>query len=316
MVRFGIIGAGIIARKFADACKQSKGAQLMAIASTSMERANQFAQTFNVPKAYDSYKDLLNGPEIDAVYIAVINSKHLELIKQCAKAGKAVLCEKPFVLTKVDAKEVIALSKETNVLIMEAMWTNFLPATIQVKKWIDQEVIGKVRFMQTSFSSLVSQKDRQVLFNKALGGGGLHDVGIYCLAYSIHMFGAPTAQKSMVQIGETGVDEFGVTQLAFKNGVIAECRYGLKLNLDGNARIYGEEGYIVVHTFWKSTRCQRYNNDHELVETKDFEVVNGFIYQIDHFAALYQNKQIESKVNPLEQSLLFAQLFDSILEKE
>lgn len=316
MIKFGIMGPGNIARKFADACHETKGVELIAVASTNAERASQFAQTYDIPKAYGNYEDFLTDPEIDAIYIAVINSKHLELIERCARAGKAVLCEKPFVLAEADAKKVIQLSKETNMLIMEAMWTNFLPATLQVKEWLDQGVIGKVRFMQTSFSNLVSRENNQALFNKELGGGGLYDVGVYCLAYAIHMFGTPVSQRSTIQIGETGVDEFGVTQLQFADGAIADCRYGLRLNLDGDARIYGEDGYILANTFWKTTRCERYNNQNELVESKDFEVCNGFLYQLRHFVELYNNQEIESPINPLEQSLLYAKLFDAILQSQ
>lgn len=315
MIKFGIVGPGNIARKFADACKESKTAKLIAVASTNPERAKQFAKKYDIPKVYGNYEDLLNDPEVDAVYISVINSKHLELIERCARAGKAVLCEKPCVMTATDAEKMIQIANETNVLIMEGMWTNFLPATIQVKEWIDQGVVGKVRLMESSFSFLTSRDDCQALFDKELGGGALYDVGIYCLAYAIYMFGTPVSQKSTLQIGETGVDEFGVTQLQFSNGVIADCRYGIRLNLDGQASIYGEDGYIVVNEFWKSTQCKRYNNADELVETKNFEACNGFLYELNHFAKLYKNKKTESPVNPLEQSLLYTKLFDAILEK-
>ncbi len=178
-IRWGIVGAGDIAKKFAKACHENEDTCLCAVASTNAARANAFAQDNNISKAYGCYADLLADDEIDAVYIATINTLHFSAIEQCAKAGKAILCEKPCVMTQADAQKVASLARKYNVLIMEAVWSLFLPATHKVQQWLNNMQIGRVRCMEANFSFYSNAGVDSRLFSKALGGGGIFDVGVY-----------------------------------------------------------------------------------------------------------------------------------------
>lgn len=151
-MNFGLLGPGSIARKFADACSRTEGVKLLAVASGSRERAEAFAAEFKVEKVCGSYEELLSLPEIDAVYISVINSLHYETARKCLEAGKAVLCEKPFCVTVSQTEELIRLAEEKGLLLMEGMWTLFLPCVCAVRNWVKEGRIGRLKYLDSSFS--------------------------------------------------------------------------------------------------------------------------------------------------------------------
>ena len=151
MIHFGIIGAGDIARKFADAVRQLDNAEVIAVASKSLDRAQEWAAREHIPSYYGNYAELLANPRIDAVYIATTTNAHYDNILQCLQAGKHVLCEKSLVRSAHEALTVCSLAKQKNLFLMEAMWTRFLPKTITAKQWIQEGRIGKVKLMQATF---------------------------------------------------------------------------------------------------------------------------------------------------------------------
>lgn len=310
--KLAIIGPGVIAHKFADACTRIEQVELVAVASTNMERAKSFADKYDIPNAYDAYDEMLEQ-DIDGVYVSVINFKHLEVIEQCAKHGKAILCEKPAVENYEDAKKMAECIRKYNVLFVEAMWTNFLPCIRKVKEWVDSGIIGKIRNIQVNMSFLGDPDPQSRLFNKELGGGGLLDVGIYTLAFALEMMGEPVVQsKSFMQIGETGVDEYAHTLLSFPSGTIASCSYGIRLNKPDHAFIYGEEGHINLPNFWRTRKCEVVNNKGEVIDTVEDECDNGFVYEIQHFVQLIQEHKLESPINTIEKTLSYYKLIDEI----
>ena len=155
-MNFGLLGPGSIARKFADACSRTEGVKLLAVASGSRERAEAFAAEFEVENVCGSYEELLALPEIDAVYISVINSLHYETARKCLEAGKAVLCEKPFCVTVSQTEELIRLAEEKGLLLMEGMWTLFLPCVCAVRNWVKDwkaQISGQQLFLLCSCGS-------------------------------------------------------------------------------------------------------------------------------------------------------------------
>lgn len=182
-MNFGLLGPGSIARKFADACSRTEGVKLLAVASGSRERAEAFAAEFKVEKVCGSYEELLALPEIDAVYISVINSLHYETARKCLEAGKAVLCEKPFCVTVSQTEELIRLAEEKGLLLMEGMWTLFLPCVCAVRNWVKEGRIGRLKYLDSSFSFYAPADPESRLFSVPHGGGAAFDVGIYCLAF-------------------------------------------------------------------------------------------------------------------------------------
>lgn len=163
------MGPGKIARKFADACGKVDGVELVAVASTNEKRARMFADEFGIERIC-SYEEILKREDIDAIYIAVINSLHYDLVKKCLEAGKAILCEKPFCVTEEQARELVQLAEEKHILLMEAIWILSLPCIKRMKKWIEDGAIGKLKFVRSSFAFQAEYDKDNRFFSRQLGG--------------------------------------------------------------------------------------------------------------------------------------------------
>jgi len=138
IIKWGILGPGNIANQFARGLRVISDAKLLAVGSRSMDRANSFADKYNVPKRYGSYADLANDPEVDAIYISTPHPYHKENAILCLESGKAVLCEKPMTINAKESKELIDYARKRKVFLMEAMWTRFLPVMVKVQEWLTQ----------------------------------------------------------------------------------------------------------------------------------------------------------------------------------
>ena len=303
MVSFGIIGAGEIARKFMDAVRQTEGAEVVAIASKSAKRAEDWAIKEGVPTFYGSYDALLADPHIHAVYIATTTNAHYENILQCLHAGKHVLCEKSLVRSYDEAKEVCQLAEQQGLLLMEAMWTRFLPKTKQAKDWIRSGRIGKVQLMQASIGWKADPVYNKRLFDPALGGGSLYDLGIYPLELlpylvdqiieDMHAFVVPHA---------TGVDDLVSMNLKLSHCLAnLQCSFTTKLPED--AYIYGEDGYIRLPKLHYGTKALLYNSADEIVETFDSGEENGFCYEVQEMIRCIENGLTESPICPHSMTL-------------
>ena len=314
MYKFGIIGPGVIAHKFAKACLQVEQVELYGVASSNPERARKFAEEYQIPYAFESYDEMLKQ-DIDAVYIALVNNLHLPMIKKCLDHGKAVLCEKPVVCSRKEAEELISYVKQKKILFMEGMWTNFLPCIHHVKKWLKEEKIGRVRHIQSNISFMAEYKEGSRLYDPALGGGGLLDVGIYDIAFVQEMAASPVISvKSMVQTAPSNVDEFGTAMIQFENEIIATCTFGIHLKVPDHAYLYGEKGRIVLKNFWATKHCELYDAEGNLVEICEDEQENGFVYEIRHFVQLMEEHRIESPVNTFAKTFEYYRVLDQIRE--
>lgn len=194
MIQFGIMGAGNIARKFADAVRQVEGAQVAAVASKSLERAQAFAQEQHIPAGYGGYQEMLQRPDIDAVYIATTNNFHYENILQCLEHGKHVLCEKSMVLHTRQAEEVFALAREKGLFLMECMWVRFLPKIQKVKEWVETGRIGRLKCAQGNLGFYAGKDLTTRAYNPALGGGSMYDLGVYLIEVLGYFATEPLAQ--------------------------------------------------------------------------------------------------------------------------
>ena len=186
---WGILGPGRIAQQFGDALLAIDDAALYAVASSNLDRAKAFAQQYNGEKTYDSYEALVNDPQVDAVYIATPHSLHRENALGCLAAGKAVLCEKPFTINARQAQDVIGLARKQRLFLMEAMWTRFLPVFVKIRSLLAEGAIGKVRQVQADFGFRPAFDPKSRLFDPALGGGALLDLGVYPVSLSSMVFG-------------------------------------------------------------------------------------------------------------------------------
>jgi predicted dehydrogenase len=246
-ILWGILGTGAIARKFADDFVYVKDATLLASGSRSIERARAFADRFNIPHRYGSYQALVEDPRIEAVYIATPASEHKAGIELCLRAGKAVLCEKPLTVSSQEAEDVITLARRSEVFLMEAMWTRFLPLIARLRQLLDHNVIGEIRHVMADLASDVEFDSASRVFNVELGGGALLQRGVYLLSLTSMILGSPTRAKSLSVVGPSGIDDATGILLEYSKGQLATLWCSVRVRGERRAVIAGTRGQIVIH---------------------------------------------------------------------
>ena len=206
IIRWGILGLGHIAQKFAQDIATVYGAELYAVASRSLQKASSFAHKFDVSKYYDSYDLLVKDPLVDAIYIATPHSFHKEHSILCLKHKKAVLCEKPFAMNLEEVEEMIAVSQNENTLLMEALWTAFLPHYQYVINFLKNETFGKVILLEADFGFQSTHSTESRVLKKELGGGSLLDIGIYPVFVALSSLGNPKTIETTATFFDNGAD--------------------------------------------------------------------------------------------------------------
>jgi predicted dehydrogenase len=246
-IGWGIIGTGKVAQLFASDLTCAPDARLVAVGSRSKARARAFGERFGVPGQHGSYMELVNDPHVQAVYIATPASAHKENMLLCLHAGKAVLCEKPFTVNAQEAAEVICLARDTNVFLMEAMWTRFVPLMVKVRELLAAGVIGDVRHFIADLGSRVPFDPQGRVFNAELGGGALLQKGIYLLSLASMILGCPSEVRGLAVVGETGVDEHAGILLGYPGPQLASLLCSVRDHTSRGATIVGTSGQISIH---------------------------------------------------------------------
>lgn len=313
-IRWGIIGAGKISSKFATALNVMEGTQIGAVASRDVSRAKEFAEHYHIDKTYTSYEDLAKDPDIDVIYIGTPHTEHKANAALCITNNKAVLCEKPFTLNQKDTQYLIDLAKEHNVFLMEAMWTKLLPATRIVKKWIQDKIIGDVRYLQVSFGYRSDFDGSSRLFNPDLGGGALLDVGVYPISYVTYLMDKlPDHVTASAYLGKSNVDEINVVAMRFNEGAVADLSSAISAETGNDAVIICEHGKIVVPNFWMADSAQLYDGSGKLIDAFLLPfTVNGYVYEAEEVNNCLREGRKESDVIPLRDTLEIMKLMDQI----
>ncbi len=315
-VRFGIIGLGIIAARFATVLNKVEGVELTAVAARDMSRSKAFAEKHGAKKYYDSYSQLIQDEEVDVIYIAATHNVHFEIARECLENGKGVICEKPLVLNKSDAEELARLSKEKKVLLMEAMWSRFIPTFRKAREWVANGKIGQVKLVNASFCFNFPYDPENRLYDPKAAGGSLYDAGVYPIEFATGILDETPSQVSgLATFSKTGVDDFAVINMSFESGALASLSCGITANTSMDARVYGTEGNLVVYSFLGSKKCELFDNSNNLVESFEIEFEDGFAYQVEHFRDLYLKGQIESSIISHKDSIACAEIFDSLMEQ-
>jgi len=297
-VRWAILGAGKIAHKFAQDFAATERGELVAIASRDQDRAKAFASQYNISNVYN-YDELYQSNEVDAVYIATPHNFHLEQSLQCLNAGKAVLCEKPITINDEELKKLVAAAKEKNVFLMEAMWTYFLPAFRQAKAWLDSGRIGTLKMLEADFGFAMPYDPQGRLYNAALAGGSLLDLGVYNIAFATYFTNTqPASIIASGKLTQTGVDESTCMILKY-NAVMASLNTSMVVRLKNKALLFGDGGYIEIPEFWKARTATLYNSEHEIVETfNDNRTTWGYNFEIQEATDAILTGAKESRMVP------------------
>jgi predicted dehydrogenase/aryl-alcohol dehydrogenase-like predicted oxidoreductase len=257
-LRWGIIGTGNIASRFASQVPTSKTNEVVAVGSRSLESANTFADKWDIANRHGSYDDLLADATVDAVYIATPHPMHVEWAIKAAEAGKHVLCEKPLAINRAWAEAMIEAAVRNDVFLMEAYMYRCLPQTKLIAQLVRDGEIGTVHQIQATFAFAAGYRPESRIFADDLAGGGILDVGGYPVSMARLIAGAATGQpyadpaavSAVGHVGETGADEWTVATLFFDGGVTAQVSTGVRLADQNQVRIFGSEGYLVVEDPW------------------------------------------------------------------
>ena len=295
-IRWGILGTGRIAGIFAEGLTALSDAKLVAVGSRTAESAQRFASKFNVPRVHASYAALANDPEVDAIYVATPHTGHMEDTIRCIQAGKAVLCEKPFAVNAQQATQMIAAAKAAKVPLMEAMWTRFLPAVRKAVSLINEGAIGDVRMIQSDFGFRTEVNPSGRLFDKHLAGGGLLDVGVYCVSFSVMLLGAAHAATGIADIGTTGVDEQAAAVMSFDGGRLAYFSTAIRTSTPMEATVMGTNGSLRIESpFFAANKITLNRGGKTEVIDVPF-VGNGYNYEAAEVGRLIREQKIESDI--------------------
>jgi predicted dehydrogenase len=245
-IRWGIVGPGRIAEKVTDDFRVVDGAEPIAVASRSAARAQEFAARHGLARAYGSYAEILTDPEIDVLYVATPHAQHHAFALAALRAGKALLVEKSFTATTAGAAEVIDLARGTGIFVMEAMWTRFQPAVVALRELVADGAIGEVRSVQADLGVAREYEPTDRLFDLALGGGALLDLGVYVVSFAQMLLGTPERVVAAGSLFPSGVDAEASLLLDHGDGRTATLTTSLRQALPGQARVFGTEGWIDV----------------------------------------------------------------------
>jgi predicted dehydrogenase len=311
-IRWGILGTGTIAKKFATGLSTLPDAELVAIGSRSQAKADAFALEFKIPFRHASYESLVNDACVDAVYVATPHSLHAENSLLALRAGKPVLCEKPFTINAIEAERVIRFAREKKILLMEAMWTRFLPLMVRLRELLPEGVIGEVQTLTADFGFKAERREGR-LFDPALGGGALLDVGVYTVSLAHMIFGTPVQVSGAAELGTGGVDVQAAMVLQHAKGELALLQTSIQAHTPQEATIVGSKGRIRIQKpWWRGTdmTVELDNGGEELLE---FPFTgNGFQFEAEAFMNCMRDGKTECAVMSLDETLAVMKTMDAL----
>lgn len=313
-IRWGILGTGKIAHKFAQDLLLLPDAQLAAVGSRTAAAAAAFGAEYRIPRCHGSYEALAADLDVDAVYVATPNTLHRENTLLCLNHGKAVICEKPFAMNTAETEEMIACARRQKVFLMEAMWMRFLPVMVRLRELLRAGAIGDVRLLDARFCFRAEWQPEGRLLNPALGGGSLLDVGIYNTAFADVVFGRPPAKiLSLADIGKTGVDETASVLFGYDNGAMASLTSSVRVKTLHDAVIYGTAGMIrIPEPYWRADKFVLIPENGPAEEIAAPKRGLGYLHEAEEVMRCLREGRTESLQLPLAATLAAMQTLDAI----
>ncbi|MCA0296588.1 MAG: Gfo/Idh/MocA family oxidoreductase [Actinobacteria bacterium] len=317
-LKWGVIAPGNIAHMFAGALRNATRQQVVAVGSRTMERARAFADEFGVPAAYGSYDALVNDPHVDVVYIASPHSEHLPQALLAIEAGKHVLVEKPFTRNAREARKLVAAARKHNVALMEAMWARFLPHTDVVRQLLADGALGTIEVLMADHGQYLPRNRVPRLYDPALAGGSLLDLGIYPVSFASFVLGQPGAVLASGLLTSTGVDE-QVSALFSRYPdhpqaqALVSCTMAAKTPT--TASISGSHARIELDgEFYAPTRVRLVSPSGLSIATEQPFLTghHGLAFEAAHFAQLVADGFTESPQLPLDETVAIMEVLDEI----
>lgn len=318
-LRWGIVSAGLIASDFTSVLRSLPLSehQVVAVAARDLKRAEEFAQKYNIPKAYGSYEELAKDPNVEVAYIATQHPQHKPVVLLCLAAGKAVLCEKPMGVNAAEVREMVATARSQGVFLMEAIWSRFFPAMEALRDVLVRGTIGDLRVARAEFGTDLRSVPRATDWNQA--GGSLLDLGIYCVQFLSMVFGAQKPEKisAVGRIHETGVDDTVSVLLQYPGGAHGSFTCSISSNLTNTAYVNGTKGMAQILKSWCPTELVVNGERKEFPPPalgKEYNFLNGscLLYEANHIRECLRKGLKESPVVPLAESELLAEILEEV----
>ena len=309
-IKWGILGTGAIAKAFADALQETEG-ELVAVASQSLQRAEDFSKSYNCT-AIEGYQSLISLPEVEAIYVATPHTSHFELSAECLRNKKAVLCEKPMTINATETMALIDISRKNNTLLMEAFMYKIHPQTQQVMKVIQENLTSPLN-IRAEFCFAVDVPESHRLVNKELGGGSILDIGCYPMSISRHAVGAvngknfmnPVSIEGQGELNSQGIDLNASAKLVFEDGSLAEIKSATNLSSASDVEISDGKTTVVLNQPWhcgefterkSQITLKKSNGDEESIDVTTDKGL--YALEIDHFSENLKNHNTESDLIP------------------
>ncbi len=311
-IKWGILGLGKIAQKFAEDLQLSNTAILYGVASRNPYKAKDFCTKFKALNYYSSYEELASDSEIDIIYIATPHTFHFENTMMCLKKNKGVLCEKPMGIDYNEVKVMTEEAKSRNLFLMEAVWTRFIPAIEKFIGLLNEKVIGDILFIRADFGFKSDPNSNNRLYDKKLGGGSLLDIGIYPIYLSLITLGIPINIKAMARMTSTNVDSYCSMQFNYENGAKANLESTIEGDTPITAYIYGSDGRIELHSqFHHAEKITISKNEKKEILDIKYKG-NGYIHEIEEVNKCLLNHKIESSKLPAKMSIDLISIIDRV----
>ncbi|RXZ49428.1 Gfo/Idh/MocA family oxidoreductase [Agromyces fucosus] len=313
-LRWGLLAPGWIADLFVSAVHEHTDQRFVAVASRSAERARSFSAQHGIAKAYDSYEQLVADPEVDVVYIAAPQSEHLALGLLAIAAGKHVLVEKPMATTADEARVLVAAARSAGILLMEALWSRYLPQTSVVRALVRDGVLGDIRSIAADHGQAIPDYPHHRLHRRELGGGALLDLGIYPVQLDSMVLGAPTSITAIGGLLDTGVDAYSTLVLGHGPSVQSTLTTTLVVRTPSTAVIAGTAARLeMAGSFYMPTTLRLADNDGNALVWNDPTGVTsmaGLSWEATALARFVGQGRTESPVHTLDETVSILETLD------
>jgi predicted dehydrogenase len=313
-IRWGILGTGYIARRFASDLKLVEGAVLTAIGSRSLSSAKQFADEYNVPNHFASYEELARCADVDVVYVATPHTLHHQNTLMCLNHDKAVLCEKPFAINSRDSEEMIALARQKDLFLMDALWTKFHPHYLKMLQMVKDGTVGDVKLVLSNFGYTITPGHSTRLLDPALGGGSILDIGIYNIFTTLDVLGVPDDINVKVVTTDGGIDEQCSVVFNYNNGAMASLFSTFRTTLATEAEICGTKARVKLTPdfYTASSNVELYADGTKQDIFIERETGFGYQYEARHVNECLRSGLTESPVVSHDYTLTLMGVLDKI----
>jgi len=311
--KWGIIGTGGIAHAFANDLKFLEGHYVAAVGSRDKENADKFSSNYSSCKGYGSYIDCIKDSNVDAIYIATPHNSHCEYTLLALNNGKPVLCEKPFSINSKETEKMISTALSQDLLIMEAMWTRYLPHINNVRQIIANKTLGNIKTLYADHGQNLSNNLNPRLWEPDLGGGALLDLGIYVVSFAHLVLGVPNSITAKAFFTDRGIDEQTSVIFDYKNNAQAILHMTLNNNTPCKAIVSGEKGYLeILGRFYAPTSMRLVLENGIDKKYQNTYKGHGLREQAREFARCVRLNLLESPLMPHSESINVMKSMDEI----